>query len=132
MSLYYFYNTFRLFRKDLLRSCKVHCEEGVWGDYEACDKDTGKQKRTRSIKIPQLNGGNSCGDLEEERDCPRWVSSGGSWGNCSDPCGTGTQTRSISTCKDSNGNTVSDSNCDIDVKPTTSQSCNTQTCLTKQ
>ncbi|MDR0651512.1 MAG: hypothetical protein LBG59_09255 [Candidatus Peribacteria bacterium] len=49
-----------------------------------------------------------------------------SYGSCSKTCGGGTQTRTV-TCKGSDGTTVADSYCS-GTRPTTSQSCNTQSC----
>ncbi|HEU5114492.1 MAG TPA: thrombospondin type-1 domain-containing protein [Candidatus Paceibacterota bacterium] len=50
----------------------------------------------------------------------------GSWGSCSVSCGGGTQSRSV-WCQRSDGTTVADSFC-TGTKPSTSQSCNTQSC----
>ncbi|MDD2745378.1 MAG: prepilin-type N-terminal cleavage/methylation domain-containing protein [Candidatus Gracilibacteria bacterium] len=54
-----------------------------------------------------------------------WVFQG-TWGSCSTSCGGGTQTRTV-VCKNNSGTTVADSFC-TEMKPTVSQSCNTQTC----
>lgn len=50
----------------------------------------------------------------------------GTFGACSETCGGGTQTRTV-TCQRSDGTTVADSYCS-GTRPTTSQSCNTQAC----
>ena len=120
-----------------LGPCPVNCE-GAWSDYSVCDVTCGggTQNRTYHVSVPESNGGEPCDNndgLQETQscntqECLTWATN--SWTSCSKNCGGGTQTRAVSSCKDSNGNTVSDSNCDIDVKPTTSQTCNTQTCLT--
>ncbi len=53
----------------------------------------------------------------------------GTWGTCSQPCGTGTQTRSV-TCKRDNNLVVPDAHCIYEglVKPDTSRVCNTHAC----
>ncbi len=51
----------------------------------------------------------------------------GAYGVCSATCGGGTQSRSV-LCVDTDGNVVADSNCTT-TKPATSQSCNTQACV---
>ncbi|XRB07706.1 thrombospondin [Pycnococcus provasolii] len=52
----------------------------------------------------------------------------GSFGSCSESCGGGTRTRTI-TCLRSDGQAVADTMCS-GTKPSTSQSCNTQACAT--
>lgn len=56
----------------------------------------------------------------------QWVVGG--FGSCSASCGGGTQSQTV-VCQDGNGNVIGDSNC-TDPKPATSQSCNTQACVT--
>ncbi|XRB10018.1 papilin [Pycnococcus provasolii] len=51
----------------------------------------------------------------------------GSWGSCSASCGGGTQTRSV-TCKRSDGQSANFASTCSGSKPSTTQSCNTQTC----
>jgi hypothetical protein len=60
---------------------------------------------------------------------PQW--SIGAWGTCSQPCGAGTQTRSVVCVDSANGNApLSDISCTLAVgpKPATSQACNTAAC----
>ena len=52
----------------------------------------------------------------------------GSFGSCSETCGGGTRTRSV-TCLRSDGQAVADTMC-TSTKPSTSQSCNSQPCTT--
>ncbi len=63
--------------------------------------------------------------------CAAWTYSWqtDSWGACSEPCGGGSQTRSV-WCQRNDGVTVADSYCSSP-KPATSQACNTQTCPTR-
>ncbi len=52
----------------------------------------------------------------------------GEYGACSEPCGGGTSTRSV-TCVDLDDATVDDSLCDSSVRPDDAQSCNEDPCL---
>jgi hypothetical protein len=52
----------------------------------------------------------------------------GPYGQCSKSCGTGTRTRTV-VCQDQSGNTVADNLCS-QPKPTTSDTCNTDSCGT--
>ncbi|MFA6090699.1 MAG: thrombospondin type-1 domain-containing protein, partial [Candidatus Gracilibacteria bacterium] len=53
-----------------------------------------------------------------------WVST--TWGSCSQSCGGGTQSRTV-TCQTSTGTVIADANC-LGVKPVVSQTCNVQGC----
>ena len=82
--------------------CPVDCKVGDWSAWSACDKDCGggTQFRTRRILQEPANGGEQCPALKETRVCNSQecatdcqVGSWSSWGDCTKPCGGGTQTR---------------------------------------
>jgi len=71
-------------------------------------------------------------DINNDGTYPRtynWVTS--NWGVCSGPCGTdnGIQVREV-ICEDSIGNLMDESECDVETKPASSQSCTASSCST--
>ncbi len=48
---------------------QVDCAVGAWGGWSACDADTGRQERTRSIVTPPSSDGNACPALDDASDC---------------------------------------------------------------
>lgn len=104
------------------------------GQWSACSGECGhlRATRTRSMTCVDDNGNAVSNDLcpppmprtlEQCTFCDSYTWQRGAWGSCSGACGRGAgiQTRSI-TCRNQNGQTVSDSNCGGN-QPDASQSC---------
>jgi hypothetical protein len=84
---------------------KVDCSISDWNNWSECSKPcgTGSQTRTRTIITESKNGGVKCpslSELSETRECNTdpcpvdcVVSEFSDWSDCSEPCGTGMQTR---------------------------------------
>ncbi|XP_077987002.1 cubilin-like [Glandiceps talaboti] len=62
--------------------------------------------------------------------CPDYTWQTTVWAACSQTCGGGVQTRTV-TCRDGSGNPVSDSLCNAGSQPVSSQACNTNACPTR-
>ena len=116
---------------------------GSWvsGSWSQCSATCGGGTQTRSVTCvdannqlipesnctdPKPNTQQAC-NLQACQTPPHWAT--GPWGECSEACGGGTQTRSV-VCVDDTNQPVPDSNC-TDPKPTTQQPCNVQGCADK-
>lgn len=84
------------------------CQVSSWSDWGDCNNQ--KQTRTRTIKQP----GTGCPPLSDTQDCEKDCVYG-QWGDCSKTCGSGIQTRSV---------TSGDTQKCTDLQ----QVCNTQDC----
>jgi hypothetical protein len=83
--------------------CPVHCEVSAWTAWDTCSAACGygQQQRTRTITTDKNNGGDSCPDLNDSRQCmikgcpvdcvPDSVWD--DWSGCTKTCGGGRQTR---------------------------------------
>lgn len=74
-----------------------NCILSVWSAWSACDNNTGKKRRTRSITQQPTNGGAPCQAVEELANCDPIDCVLSPWSQCSAVCGQGTQTRTIVT-----------------------------------
>ena len=115
------------------QGCPVDCVVSDWSDWSDCTATCGggTQFRTRTVLVEPANGGAACPVLEEQRACNEEPCCDNDWyigefGECSVSCGGGEQTRVVE-CRDCDGNTLDDSQCD-GTKPSTTQECNTQGC----
>jgi hypothetical protein len=105
-------------------SCTYAFEYGSWSTPSGC----GTVTETRTAQCRRSDGtlvsNSNCGTPVTTQSgtstatCT-YTANLGAWGTCSNSCGTGTQTRSVS-CTRSDGATVANSNCG---SPATSQSC---------
>jgi hypothetical protein len=105
-------------------SCTYSSEYGAWSTPSGC----GTVTQTRTASCRRSDGtyvaNSNCGaqttsqSTTDYRSCTYSANIGG-WGTCSNSCGSGTQSRSVS-CQRSDGATVANSNCG---SPATSQSC---------
>jgi len=83
-----------------LQPCPVDCV-GSWGQWGSCSAGcgTGTQSRSYTATITAANGGKACPESPEEQNCntdPCPVDCVGAWdpwGDCSQDCGGGTQSR---------------------------------------
>ena len=105
-----------------------------WSGWSTCSKacGTGTQSRTRSVTCSYDSCTGTKPSSSESQNCNTqacytysWQS--GSWSTCSKTCGGGTKTRTV-TCKRNDGTTVSSTYCS-GTKPATSETCNTQSCV---
>lgn len=113
--------------------CPVDCEMGEWSAWSNCNQPCGggQQTRTRNIIRNSANGGIACGNTTETQACNTAqcpvnceVSAWTGFSTCSQPCGTGTQTRTRTITKPAaNGGTA----CPTLAETTT---CNTMPCPT--
>jgi hypothetical protein len=112
-------------------SCTYSWASTGWSVPAACGSTTA----TRTVYCQRSDGTTvadaSCTSAKPATSQPAtdystctYSNSYGTWGSCSASCGGGTQTRTA-TCMRSDGSAVSSANCPA---PTTSQSCNTQSC----
>jgi len=104
-------------------SCSEACNGGVQNRLVQCRDNLGNAVTGSFCTEPQPEAQTKC----NTNSCQtyNWVS--GAFGACSQSCGGGTQSRSVN-CSDNFGKIVSDNNCNLQ-KPSTSQSCNTEACI---
>jgi hypothetical protein len=114
------------------RACNTDACDWSIGTWSACSNDCGTGRQTRTV-LCATPGGSPAADTFCDGDKPAesqacssyagcsyaWVV--GTWSVCSNDCGTGAQTRSV-TCQREGGITVADSYCSTDKLPT-SQTC---------
>ena len=112
--------------------CPINCEVGKWSEWSECSAKCGggKQSRARTITQEAKYGGNECPPLSETQDCNTQpcpinceVGKWSEWGNCSEDCdgGTQTRTRQITTDTAYGGETCP--------PLSETQVCNTQPCV---
>ena len=122
------------------QSCNTQACSYVWvaGEYGSCSAACGGGTQTRPV-VCEDGFGNAVSDAlcdpalrpTDTQSCNTqacsyvWVVGG--FGSCSAACGGGTQTRPV-TCEDGFGTVVSDALCDPGLRPSDTQSCNTQAC----
>lgn len=89
-------------RKCSVTPCPIDCKLSSWGNWSSCSEKCGGgvRKRQRTVLQSPLNGGSACGELVESEKCNTdpcpvdcVLNNYGPWGNCSQTCGGGTQTR---------------------------------------
>ena len=106
--------------------------EGSWG---SCDNTCGYGSKYRTVKCKSSDGNyvsdSYCSGSKPSTQTNCYDTSGcryewhyGNWGQCSNNCGQGSQTRSA-TCKDQNGNVAQDYKCSG--TPITTQNCTSDT-----
>ncbi|KNC55690.1 uncharacterized protein AMSG_01959 [Thecamonas trahens ATCC 50062] len=113
------------------------------GTYGACSVSCGGGVATRPVTC-QLASGTVIDDALCEieaakpstsqacntQSCATYSWQTGSFGACSVACGGGSQSRSVDCVESATGTIVAETNCDAGSKPATSQSCNSQVCVT--
>jgi len=109
------------------RNCDVNCVMNEWTNSGGCNSSTGKQKQTRTVKTAAQHSGTACppnSDRVRYQDCAvNCVGDWGAWSDCTETCGTGTQTQSWIVSKDEiNGGTC------VERGTTQKRDCNTQAC----
>jgi hypothetical protein len=91
--------------------CPVDCKLGTFNEWSLCTKScgTGSRSRSRTVIADASAGGKACAASVQEESCntaPCAVNcqfnEWSGWGVCSQPCGTGYQTRSRSIRRDAN------------------------------
>jgi Tfp pilus assembly protein PilV len=103
-------------------NCPVNCVGG-WG---ACSKTCGSGTQTYAVLIPAANGGTACtapapGAVQSCNTAACPVNCLGSWSSCSQTCGGGTMTYSITRPASNGGSSCTNNAGDTQV-------CNTQAC----
>ena len=98
-----------------------------YGSWSSCSKSCGTGTQSRTVYYKSSYDGNvSCGTSTQTQNCnthtccSSTTPSYGSWSACSQPCGTGTQTRTVTNKSTYDGSVCSTS--------TQSQNCNTAGC----
>ena len=86
-----------------IKECNIGCEVSEWDNDGSCSKTCGggKQKQIRQITKSKSGQGKDCPSLIREVDCNTHncpidcVGSWSEWSDCTENCGTGTQTRTF-------------------------------------
>jgi len=113
------------------------CDDGNTADGDGCSAScqievpvcgNNKIETGENCDDGNTTSGDGCSDLcqTEGGGGPTYSWLIADWGTCSADCGGGTQTR-IVVCQDNNSQVVADEKC-TETKPSTSQSCNPQSC----
>ncbi|MGH0160899.1 UNVERIFIED_CONTAM: hypothetical protein FKN15_010407 [Acipenser sinensis] len=112
------------------KGCGPQWEISEWSECSA--RCGGKGVVRREVRCS--TEGHLCNESSKplsERECDgppcdrRWTVS--DWGPCSGPCGEGRMMRYV-VCKNSNGNVISDSQCDLELKPLAVYPCGDKNC----
>ena len=126
-------------------SCNL--ESCAWneGQWSTCTQDCGGGQQTRSVECRDPAGGTVAGSLCtasqpstqrpcNEQACDTFNFREGAWSECSKPCNSGTQTRTIECIKQSDSSVVADSEClkGTTPKPASVQACNLALCSWKK
>ena len=113
----------------------INCEVSPWTNDGSCSVQcgVGKQRQVRTVTVPHSGNGEVCPSLTQEIDCDTGiecipdtnceVSPWSPWGDCSESCGGGTQTKTRSVTQQPQGNGTA---CPTDLEE--SRECNTQAC----
>ncbi|KAJ8270315.1 hypothetical protein GJAV_G00112880 [Gymnothorax javanicus] len=112
------------------KGCGPQWEISDWSECSARCGERGLQSREVRCSMETRLCNDSIRPLSE-KECEgppcdrRWTVS--DWGPCSGPCGTGRMTRYV-VCKNSDGNVISDGQCDLDLKPLAVYPCGDKNC----
>ncbi|KAG5847388.1 hypothetical protein ANANG_G00125510 [Anguilla anguilla] len=112
------------------KGCGPQWEISDWSECSARCGERGLQSREVRCSMETRLCNDSVRPLSE-KECEgppcdrRWTVS--DWGPCSGPCGTGRMTRYV-VCKNSDGNVISDGQCDLDLKPLAVYPCGDKNC----
>eukprot|EP00808_Paulinella_micropora_P015551 g8162.t1 len=131
-----------------LENCNLReCDNYIWvmGDWTSCSASCNGGTRTRSVDCqnqviglfeqsldpsqcpqPPPAGSEKC----NQQACPVYVWTAGDWSGCSKPCGSGQQTRLVRCFIQGTTQDAAEAQCAALLKPSSSQSCNTQSCAT--
>lgn len=104
-------------------TCSVTCGGGTQSRSVTCMGSDGQSYPDYQCAGTKPDATQTCNSFA----CPTYSWQASSWGSCSQTCGGGTQTRTVS-CMSSYGGSVLDSYCDANSKPGATQSCNTALC----
>ncbi|KAM6437992.1 A disintegrin and metalloproteinase with thrombospondin motifs 20 [Liasis olivaceus] len=101
-------------------ACSSSCAGGFHRRVVVCQDENGRSATycDESLKPPDLT---HC----DSGPCPVW--NYGSWGECTQTCGSGLKTRLV-VCQLPNGQVLNDQNCEILEKPPNTAHCNTHLC----
>ena len=114
------------------QACVVNCA-GSWGGWGSCSESCGggSQSRSYSVATAASGGGTACpSPTTVTQSCNTGAcavdcaGSWGSWGSCSESCGSGIQSRSYSVATAASGGGIS-----CPSVTTMTQVCNTQACV---
>lgn len=105
-------------------ACSASCDGGTQTRANQCDDPGGSAYDSRMCLEAAPASTQACNTAA----CTySWTT--GNFGACSASCGGGTQSRSVTCSRDSDGASVSDDLCDAGTRPATSQACNTSSCV---
>ena len=109
-------------------ACSAQCGSGTQTRAVACVEDGGEHVPDSNCKVSQLGSTSQACNTDP---CPSMYWQLGAWGACSEACGGGTSTRTVTCMAD--GSPASDGDCTGSglTKPDTTRSCNTAPCTVR-